>query len=341
MIELLKIRNFLKNRKLDIELDPHVTTLIGSNGAGKSSAIRAFLWLANNEPSGFKFISWGKKSSEVILTLDDGRTITRRKDKDGNVYLLGDKLFKAFGTGNVPDEIARLLNLIPECSQGQFNLPFWFHLTPGQVSRELNKIVDLSIIDKSLANAARGVRQALARLDVSKERLSDARKARRGLLGIPNMDADLTNLEKLHKEQLTLANSIALGASLLDQVTTHTKTIQRTRKAIKQGSIAVKLGVRARKVKRRLDRLNDLVDRLTAAQKVSESELPNIDELVRLREEVVETGDQVGRLTALVDLLTEKQADQCRYSASYRDAMKKMKKLTKGKCPACGQTIPS
>lgn len=340
MIEHLKIRNFLKNRKLEIELDPHVTTLIGSNGAGKSSAIRAFLWLANNEPSGTKFISWGKKSVEVVLTID-GKTITRRKDKEGNVYLLGAKQFKAFGTGNVPDEIERLLNLIPECSQGQFNLPFWFHLTPGQVSRELNKIVDLSIIDKSLASAARGVKQASARLEVSKERLSDARKARKGLAGVPRMAEDLAKLEKLNKQQLTLASSIALGQSLLDQAAQHTRTIQYSRKAIKLGSAAIKAGVRVRKVKRRLDRLSDLVDRLTEAQKVSESELPNIDELVRLREKVVETGDQVGRLTALVDLLTEKQADQCRYSASYRDAMKKMKKLSKGKCPACGQAIPS
>lgn len=195
MLKQLKIVNFQRHKKRVIDLDPHVTTIIGKNGAGKSSVIGALQWLAFNDPLGTKFIRHGSEECEVILTLDKC-TVTRTRGKKINEYSVNDhEPFKAFND-KVPDEIQTLLNLAPINFQNQFDGLYWLSNTAGEVSRQLNEIVNLSVIDDSLASMASSKRQAAATLKVTKDRLSEAEDRTQSLTWVPAFVAGVEELEQ-------------------------------------------------------------------------------------------------------------------------------------------------
>lgn len=197
MLEAITVRNFQRHKKRAIRLDPQITTLVGRSDAGKSSLLRAVKWVATNRASRNavrKGASWAK----AVLGID-GRRISRTKGKGKNAYALDGKTFGAIGT-NVPGEIADLLNLGIENFGGQHASPFWFSLTAGQLAKELNRIVNLDLIDRTLAAIAAGLRGAKSEAEVSKRRLAAAREERDGLAWVKDAEAEHRILDQVDKD---------------------------------------------------------------------------------------------------------------------------------------------
>ena len=96
----------------------------------------------------------------------------------------------------MPEELVSLLALGPENFQGQHDAPFWFMLSPGEVSRELNGIVKLGLIDSTLSNLAGELRKARARIEVTEERLKEASERTSRLSWAREADGDLKKVEK-------------------------------------------------------------------------------------------------------------------------------------------------
>ena len=94
MLERLRIQNFQSHHKLDIQLDPAVTTLIGPSDVGKSAVLRAFRWLATNRPRGDAFIRDGADRVSVKARVD-GQNVTRRRGPAGNEYIVDGASLKA------------------------------------------------------------------------------------------------------------------------------------------------------------------------------------------------------------------------------------------------------
>lgn len=191
----LRVRGFQRHADLTIEFDPKVTAIVGRSGSGKSAILRALRWIATNRPGGDAFVRWGSKRCVAELTVD-GRTLKRKRRSGTNTYHLDGKAFKAIGSG-VPSEVADLLNLDAINWQGQFDAPFWFGRSAGEVSRELNAIVNLGLIDRTLAGVAASLRKAKATAEVVADRLRDAKAAADGLAWAEEADADLRAVEEL------------------------------------------------------------------------------------------------------------------------------------------------
>lgn len=151
MLTKLKITNFQKHENLSIEFD-QITTIIGQNGAGKSSVIRALDFLFNNQPRGSSFIRHGETECEVKAKLDD-RIIRRVRGSKTNEYYLDNQKYAAFGS-DVPEEISKFVNINELNIQKQLDAALWFHLSPLEISRKLNKIVNLDMIDACLKNVS-------------------------------------------------------------------------------------------------------------------------------------------------------------------------------------------
>jgi DNA repair protein SbcC/Rad50 len=195
MFKKLVIEGFQAHEKLVIELDPHVTTIIGRSDVGKSAIIRALRWLCFNRPLGKSFINWSKDECRVKLYLDNKRKIIRKVCKSGNSYSLDDKTFSAFGTG-VPEEIVHTLNLNEDNFQGQHAPPFWFLKSSGEVSKELNAIVNLEVIDKALAEISSKVKEHQSDKNICERRLKEAREKEISLAWSLEADKDLRVLEQ-------------------------------------------------------------------------------------------------------------------------------------------------
>lgn len=176
MLEQITIQNFQCHRNLVLKLSPTVNCLTGRSDVGKSAVLRALRWACLNKPQGEAFLREGQEHASVSLKVD-GHEVLRERGPGLNGYSLDGHRYQAFGS-EVPPEIAALLNLSELNFQGQHSPSFWLTLSPGQVSRELNAVVDLEIIDQALAHASSSIRHARAEMEVSEKRLAQAREER-------------------------------------------------------------------------------------------------------------------------------------------------------------------
>lgn len=197
MLESITLKNFQKHENLVIEFDPGVTTLIGTSDAGKSAAIRALTWIAQNKLRGDQFIRHGTKSAEVALNAS-GAKIERIRGKS-NEYKLDGETYKAVSS-TVPEDVADVLQVNTINFQQQHDTPFLFSATPGQVATALNAVVDLSIIDTTLKHINTEHAKARNRVEVFDEEKENNEKILETLEAVKEIDEELSELENDLKE---------------------------------------------------------------------------------------------------------------------------------------------
>ncbi len=198
-LEKLTLKHFQKWEILQLDLDPLITVLTGATESGKSAALRALTWLATNKPSGDSFIKVGADKCSAKLTID-GKTITRKRGKGTNTYSLNKEVYKSFGQ-EVPTDIAGLLNLDSKLNlQGQHDAPYWLSLSPGEVSRELNSVMNLSLMDETLSRVSSQERRARDAVSISEERLGAAQQRVKELEWIEECNQALQEIEQLQEE---------------------------------------------------------------------------------------------------------------------------------------------
>ena len=197
-LKKLKTNNFYAIKSKEVEFSPQVTTIVGKSAAGKSSFIRSLKWIALNKPTGLRFIHWGTKQASTALKVSKKPTITRTRSKSDNLYQLGKKDFRSF-KNDVPKDIADVLNIGELNFQSQHAPHFWFSLTSGEVARELNKIINLEIIDVASSRIASKVRETKATITVIENRLSNLQQQKEQLRWVKSLDKVLQRVEKLEK----------------------------------------------------------------------------------------------------------------------------------------------
>ena len=189
MLESLLIQQFQCHKKIRIEFDPQITCFLGRSDSGKSAILRSIRWICSNRPSGVSFLRRYAVGDETdrdagstvkAFLRVDAHTITRRRGKGGNVYVLDGRELRSFNAA-VPEEIARILNIGAVNFQKQHDSPFLLTLSPGETSRSLNTIINLGEIDRTLASLASRVRKARSVVEVTRERYREAKKVREGL----------------------------------------------------------------------------------------------------------------------------------------------------------------
>lgn len=195
MLERILIKNFQVHEKIIVDFDPLITVFVGGNDRGKSAILRALRWVFLNYPSGEAFIRDGA-SSVNVSTRVDGQRIGRGRGDQGNYYGLEEKKYVSFGT-KVPEPIKALLNVSEVNFQDQLDAAFWFSLSPSEVSRELNSIVNLEQIDYSLYEASKLVRRCKTELEISEERLKENQKEYHRLDWVKEATSELTIIEEL------------------------------------------------------------------------------------------------------------------------------------------------
>lgn len=211
MITKVRLRNFQKHKDYTLELDP-VTTIIGRNSKGKSTLLRALRWVALNKPDGVGVIRHKKEEAKVELWVD-GNKITKTRNRRNATYKLGTKVYKAFGK-NVPNSIAKLLNVNEINFQGQLDPPLWFFETPGNLAKSLNKIIRLDTIDKVLSTVNDHKRQAEAERKVCDKRVAEAEAKFQSLKFVPKMVKELNRLKRRQAEIHDLESRIKELSSL-------------------------------------------------------------------------------------------------------------------------------
>lgn len=206
-ITRLTLEGFQAHETRDITLGP-VTTLVGDNDVGKSSVVRALRWLCLNRPRGKGFVRRGCKECKVTARLEGGKRVARLRTGERNAYLVNKKALEAV-SGGVPDSVQALLGCGEENFQRQHDPLFWFGLNPGELSREINAIVDLTLIDGVLSFLAAEVRKAKAEGGVCQDRLAKAETEVESLAWAEEADRDLAALEAAERDMAAIVTKCA------------------------------------------------------------------------------------------------------------------------------------
>jgi len=334
MLESLLIQNYQPHEKFRIDFDPAITCLVGTTDVGKSSSVRALRWVCTNQPGGDAFVRHGTKGTTVKLMVD-GHAVTRRRSRGGvvNEYRLDGQEYRAFGRG-VPEPIEQLLNLGPVCWQGQHDAPYWFAVSPGEVSRQLNSIVNLGIIDETLTRVARDVNTTRTRLEVAEEALTTAKKESDELVWVSGFAAAVTDIEAQHTDFVNKRDRAALARSLFVRVQSHTATRKSAAGAAERGQTMVKRGEAALVAAKHADTLRKLIDTAKPAAREQKRRVPDIGPVEAAMKRHASAAGAVGPLRALLDVIGERDDELCQREKELVAAEKAVPK----QCPTCGRS---
>jgi len=355
-IEKLRIIGYGANEDIEIELGPWVTTIVGRSYIGKSWILRALRWVALNKPAGTVYvdektgekriscINWDSEKARVRLFVD-GRSIVRTRSKSINTYKLSGRKQPYIAFGNdVPEEIARILNLKNINFQGQHStkdnrIPFWFCETAGEVSRQLNSIVNLKLIDSTLANIAAEMRKVNTVIEITEEALEEAVKKRRELDYVRGLNQDLKNVEKLQSQcDEDLRKRSLLGQKII-LVQNYRVMQEKAREQATEGLRVVRLIDECTEIADSVEKLSKLLESSKALQKVIKARPPSILPLERFRKDAEQITERCVRLDLLIESVKDRRQEKCRAQETSKVLTKELERISQGRCPLCGARL--
>lgn len=334
MIESITLLNFQRHRKLTVELDQFITCLTGDTDAGKSSVLRALYWLCFNRPSGIDMVRHGRKTATVSSRVD-GVVVSRLRSKQTNLYRLDGTDFAAFGQA-VPEEVAAVLNVAEINFQTQLDPPFWLADPPAKVSRELNAVVDLGVIDTALSNSAARVRSAKSGLEVCRSREQQARADAEALKRVPAFLKRVEAAEELDGRIQQRRARIASLRSLIEKGRGLERSRQRSSGA-KAEALALKSLWSAVSARRgRVERLRELLS-LARTYQARIKSVPRPPDALHQR--VLAARARVARLRQLISTARAEEGRLCEANRSITQATEELRAVPN--CPLCGGRLRS
>lgn len=328
MLERLEIRGFQNHKKKVLELDPLITTLTGPSDRGKSAVIRALRWLCLNKSPKKKFIHWDREVAVVTLYID-GHKIVRKKGKGINAYYMDGEELKSFNRG-VPEQISNILKVSDLNFQRQHDPHFWISLPPLQVSKELNQLVDLDVIDRSLSKVSSQLRKAKVEVEVVEDRLKEARQKRKELKWVVRCNKKLKEIER--RNQLIvggLASALQLSSLISDVSTLKLESKGLTKRIVLIENLLSHAKI-VLETTEQVEQLEELIGRIEEGNCLAIIELPDISNLELLIGQEEELSEAIEQWEELESCLQETESQEG----------KVLKSLSKVKrCPVCGQPM--
>lgn len=322
-----------------IDFSRTVTTLVGPSSHGKSAVLRALWWVLTNKPAGKNFIGrWRKAKYALAKATIDGKRIRRIRGASTNVYRLGKQRYKAFGQA-VPKRIEGLVNVSPANYQRQIEAPYWFTLSPGEVSTRLNDIINLGSIDRSLSKASAEVRKAKTTKDISAERVHAAREECTKYQWATDFSSQVEEVERLMKKSTLGRLKSSRIASAVEAISGASQARLNAVAGLKLARNAGVWAARWRAMTEQLTELRSLAVQIERSRILAHTPVPSVSKLVKLRNAAVAQRERCRKLAALIFGL-----DNLRWET--KDAKKQLrilklqaKKVGK-RCRTCGQRLP-
>lgn len=336
MIKRLLFKNFQKHKKLDIELDPYVTTITGATDAGKSSLIRGLRWLALNKPRGDKFKNrkCKKVDAVVVKAMTEKGIVSRERSSKKNSYRINKQTLEAFGN-EVPEEVQAVLAMTELNFEFQHTAPYWFSKSAGEISKELNSIVDLSIIDEALTECAGRIRKAKAEISVYEERVATATVNKEQLEFIVQAEKDYKKIEHLRKRIDEEGDKINALSHTITSVQTLVERSARLRQAQTQGEELLQIAKKLDTETKKCAKLRSHIEVIERLERKISTPIPDISEIDKL----ITLTKNNGKLKQIINRIESLQETICQSKKELKSERKNLENMMGESCPLCGQAI--
>ena len=195
----LELKNFQKHSSLKLELTPGLNIVAGPTDSGKSSIFRAIRWLLTNRPRGIDAYRTYRSQGPISVSMvfEDGE-VKRIKGAKENDYILkiGDEVttFSTVKT-DVPLEVKEFLKIPDFVLQGQHDQYYLLQSSPGEVVREIQKLVDLDIISSVIQMANQHINTCKANLRAYQKTKEEYEQELDRLAGIPDLMKEVEFIE--------------------------------------------------------------------------------------------------------------------------------------------------
>lgn len=335
MLKRLRIRNFQRHDNLDLVLDPSITTIVGPSDIGKSAILRALRWVCFNKPDGNGFIRHGQDTCKVQVEVD-GHKITRTRDKTKNTYTLDGKVLHSFSRG-VPDLVERCLRLGDVNFQLQHDAPYWFALTASDVSKQINSIVDLRVVDEALGIVQKEQRDTTAQAKAAHNNLRESTAELKRLEFVPEIVAAYSEVEGLEADLDTTASQIQRVARPLERAKLLAGRLERVTTAAKRAAKLQKLLSVHLETAQKRKRIQSLVARASEAQTALARPQPDVAQCCKIYDEWIAIRRRRDNVDSTINHANSLTTQLCDTKTNLQKVLKKLPPT----CPTCGSLTKS
>lgn len=329
MLESLLLKNFQAHRNLEIRFSPTVTSIVGPSDVGKTAIIRALRWAFLNEALGG--IQRHNTKKTIARLVIDGHTINRKRVGGTNSYSYDGKSYTAIKR-DVPSSIRSLLRVGRVSFQGQHDSPYWLSDTGGSVSRELNAIVDLGIIDRTLGNIASQSRDAGSDLKAAERRFETAKQEAEELKWVEECQAEYRDLESAANTLGEVSRRAADLTASLAKATAAQTALYGGKDRLAAAQILLLAAKVAAKASQAKKELANTLGKATAAASAAALQVPEPHTLgfaLQHREQ----------LEALITKLEAQESKICQVQKRLHTSSKQLERQMGKRCPVCGKMM--
>lgn len=338
----ITIDNFQAHKHLTFNFGQRITSITGASDRGKSAIIRALVWVITNRPSGDSFIRYGADECRVKVTVDN-HTVERIKGKKRNVYILDGIEFKALKT-DVPEEIQKIFNANSNNIQGQFDPIFWFSETAGEVGRNLNRIINLDIIDHTLGELQSDGKKVKTKIDVINGMIAEQEKFIANSDQIENGVKIIKRIGDFEAEKISIEKNIETLNSRINQCSNISSWLRRSKNWHEtQNKLDLLLNEYIELDKQRNGLKTAIFGVKNILKTVKQNEIPeNLFEMINRIEEFVQRLNEMRKnwknLNGLFRKIQDNQDDYETAKKNAEEAEEKFHQLIRNNvCPLCGR----
>lgn len=211
-IKSIDIKNFQSHVDTHLDFDEGFNCIIGRNGKGKSSIVRAIGWCVSNNIKGDYFITTGEEECSVKITLSDNSSIERyrsRKNAGGyRVTTYWGELLELKGFGNdVPIDVinehqmpfvklAKGLIKILNISEQSENT-FLIQESPSIKASAVGKIVGNDNIDLTIKNVSAKITSLSKDIKSTKKNIKDKKEELKEYNNLGELEDKINKIDDL------------------------------------------------------------------------------------------------------------------------------------------------
>jgi len=321
ILESLGIKNFRSYKDIFVEFHPGVNCITGANDSGKTNLLRAINLLAQNQPDGDDYISdWGGDMDIQLKT--GGKTVGRfrnavwnkkeEKYKAGteNLYTLSGERepFKSFGRKKLPDIIKQHLSISPINIAYQLDGPFLLGKSPPEVAKHYNELVNLTVIDTTLRNIAKTLKNEKAGLKVQQELEAKKTEELTEFDWLPGAEKELSELERLNGYLKKLNSDWSDLCGLIENLKKLETQNQELSEITKHGTTVDILGTKSIEIAVQKQRQNELSNLITNFEFLT-NEDKELKEIIRYQDEA----DSLIKKSNQIDVLVRNEIELDNY----------------------------
>lgn len=211
MLEYIHLINFQKHKDFTQHFTEKTTYITGVNGCGKSTVLRALMWVACNQGDSKSFIRTYEEDGSVCTSKEvsaevgiDGHIVKRVYSSSKNEYYVDGLKITGFGK-SVPEEVANIFKMSDLNYSEQFSSLFLLNDSGNSLATELGEVASLEEMDELSDAVNASIRTKNAEVESIEEACNESSKKIENVGNLPSvletMDDEIRKMISEYKDK--------------------------------------------------------------------------------------------------------------------------------------------